>query len=424
MPGFETIASRTVLTGRSRAPRARRTPRGSPRRARPCAATRCAPRRCPRRGRTRRELLGELRADLVARPEEPSEVLHPLEVRDGDAAGVREDVRQDRDPALGEDLVRLERGRAVRALGDQPRAQPRRVVRRDLVLARREHEDVAVELEQLLVRDPLARRRSLRASRARARTRGARRRRGPLRVVDAARDVGDRDHGRAAARRAPSAAMPPTLPKPCTTQRCSASVQPSRSHARAITITTPAPVASWRKTEPPIEIGLPGHDLRHGVAALHRVRVHHPGHRLLVRRHVRRRDVLLRADDRQQLRREAPREPLELAERHARAGRSERRPSRRRTAGAGARTSTSSTSRARRTRRASPRGRSGCRPSSGRARSSAGRGSRGRRRGGRRPCAPGSRRSIARSGSAGARRHRPGRPRTGTAWSNCATAVR
>ena len=53
------------------------------------------------------------------------------------------------------------------------------------------------------------------------------------------------------------AAIPPTLPKPWTTQRCSASFQPSRSHARATTITTPAPVASCRKTEPPIEIGLP-----------------------------------------------------------------------------------------------------------------------------------------------------------------------
>ena len=53
------------------------------------------------------------------------------------------------------------------------------------------------------------------------------------------------------------AAIPPTLPNPWTTQRCSESLQPSRSHARATTITTPAPVASWRKTEPPIEIGLP-----------------------------------------------------------------------------------------------------------------------------------------------------------------------
>ena len=53
------------------------------------------------------------------------------------------------------------------------------------------------------------------------------------------------------------AAIPPTLPNPWTTHRCSASFHPSRSQARATTITTPAPVASCRNTEPPIEIGLP-----------------------------------------------------------------------------------------------------------------------------------------------------------------------
>ncbi len=53
-------------------------------------------------------------------------------------------------------------------------------------------------------------------------------------------------------------------------------------------------------------------DLRHRVPHLHRVRVHHPGHRLLVRGHVRCRDVFLRADDRQQLRREAPGQALHL----------------------------------------------------------------------------------------------------------------
>src|SRR6266508_1964301 len=39
------------------------------------------------------ELVGEPGADLVARPEEPAQVLHPLEVRDRHAAGVREHVR-------------------------------------------------------------------------------------------------------------------------------------------------------------------------------------------------------------------------------------------------------------------------------------------------------------------------------------------
>ena len=54
-----------------------------------------------------------------------------------------------------------------------------------------------------------------------------------------------------------AAAIPPTFPNPWTTQRCPPSFHPSRSHARAITITTPAPVASCRKSDPPSEIGLP-----------------------------------------------------------------------------------------------------------------------------------------------------------------------
>ncbi len=53
------------------------------------------------------------------------------------------------------------------------------------------------------------------------------------------------------------AATPPTLPKPWTTKRRLARSQPSLAQARSITITTPAPVASLRKTEPPIEIGFP-----------------------------------------------------------------------------------------------------------------------------------------------------------------------
>ena len=53
------------------------------------------------------------------------------------------------------------------------------------------------------------------------------------------------------------AATPPTFPKPWTTQRWSARFQSKRWQARSTTITTPAPVASRRKTEPPIAIGLP-----------------------------------------------------------------------------------------------------------------------------------------------------------------------
>ena len=59
------------------------------------------------------------------------------------------------------------------------------------------------------------------------------------------------------ARRARWPRSRPTLPNPWTTQRCSASGQPRRSQARSVTMTTPAPVASCRKTEPPMATGLP-----------------------------------------------------------------------------------------------------------------------------------------------------------------------
>ena len=119
---------------------------------------------------------------------------------------------------------------------------------------------------------------------------------------------------------------------------------------------------------------LAGHDLGHGVAPLHRVRVHHPGHRLLVRRHVGRRDVELRPDELRELGGEAAGDARQLALRQvARVAAHAALRAAVRQAGAG-RTSRSSTWRARRTRRGRPPGRSGCRPSSARAPTSAGRG--------------------------------------------------
>ena len=190
----------------------------------------------------------------------------------------------------------------------------------------------------------------------RSRVRAQRRDVEPAFVVDAAGDVGDRDHARAAVVQ---------LRAPRSRRRCrspgrrsagSASCQPSRSQARSIDHHDAGArrlVAEERAAE---RDRLAGDDLRHRVADLHRVRVHHPGHRLLVRGHVRSGDVLLRADDRQELRGEAARERLQLVRRERRAGCSGRRPSRRRRAAAAARTSRSSTSRAPRIRRASTSG--------------------------------------------------------------------
>jgi hypothetical protein len=98
------------------------------------------------------ELVRELGPNLLAIPEQPSEILHPLEVRDRHPARVRQHVREHRNPALAKDLVRLDRRRPVGAFGHEPALDSWRVLGRQLFLERREHEDVARELEELGVR--------------------------------------------------------------------------------------------------------------------------------------------------------------------------------------------------------------------------------------------------------------------------------
>ena len=256
-------------------------------------------------------LVLEAAADVVAVPEQAAEILHPLEVRDRDPAGVREYVREHRDPAPGEDRVRLQRGRAVRSLGDHPRLHARRVVTRDLVLERGEDEDVALQLEQLLVRDVLA---LVLDERGVAVLDGMVVQRLDVEavgVVDPAGDIGEADHRRAA---------PGQL-----AGRYAADLPEALDDAALLGEVPAEPLASTIDDHHDARAGrlrpedraadrdrLAGDDLRDRIADLHRVRVHHPGHRLLVGRHVRRRDVLLGADDREQLGGEAAGDRLEL----------------------------------------------------------------------------------------------------------------
>ncbi len=53
------------------------------------------------------------------------------------------------------------------------------------------------------------------------------------------------------------AAVPPTLPKPCTATRAPSSTSPVRRAASTPTVNTPRPVASTRPSEPPSSTGLP-----------------------------------------------------------------------------------------------------------------------------------------------------------------------
>ena len=273
--------------------------------------------------------------------------------------------------------------RAVRALDDERRVHAVGVRARELVLAGGEDEEVARELEELLVRDPLAA--VVPLERSMFRDVGVECRNVETGLgVNASRDVGNRDDAGAALvqlRRGDAADVAEALDDAGATGELVA------EPPRGLLGDHHDPGAGRLATEDGAtdRDRLAGDHLGHRVAPLHRVRVHHPGHGLLVRGHVRRRDVGVRADLADQLRREAARELFELAQRERVRVDSESRPSRRRTGAAAAHTSTSSRLRARRTRRARPRGRSASRPWSGRAASSAGRGSRGRSRPRRRP---------------------------------------
>ena len=78
------------------------------------------------------------------------EVLHPLEVGDDDAAGVRHDVGDDVGVLLAEDLVGGRGGGAVRALDDDLAVHPVGVVLADHAAERRGDEDVAWDGDEVL----------------------------------------------------------------------------------------------------------------------------------------------------------------------------------------------------------------------------------------------------------------------------------
>ena len=200
-----------------------------------------------------------------------------------------------------------DRRRAVRALGDEPAAERVRVRRGHLVLPRGEHEHVA-RRSRAAPRARAARPGSPRASRARARTRRASGRRGRPASIDAARDVADRDDGRAplvqlgrrdAADVAESLHDEAQSPRRLQPSRCAGALD-HHHDARARRLAAEDRAADRDR--------LAGDDLRHRVALLRRVGVHHPGHRLLVRRDVGRRDVDLGADERREVGREAARD--------------------------------------------------------------------------------------------------------------------
>src|SRR5438105_923374 len=60
----------------------------------------------------------ELLSNLFNTPEETLEILHPLEVAYGDAASIRQDVRNDYNTLLEENFVRFRSSRTISGLGN------------------------------------------------------------------------------------------------------------------------------------------------------------------------------------------------------------------------------------------------------------------------------------------------------------------
>ena len=256
----------------------------------------------------------EVRVHLVLLPEVLLQALHPLEVRDDNAAGIREHVREDEHAAVLEDVVGG-RGRGpVRTLDDDRRLDLVRVVRGDHLLERARREDVAVEHDELLVRQRL---RALEAcQRARLLLEGDRSRYvDPVRVVDAARRIRHRDHlGTVLVREEGEVAADV------------AETLDSHTHSRQRLVKA---VECLEQREQPSARGrfqaaqraadcerLARHDAEHRVALVHGVRVEDPRHLPRPRAHVRGGNVLLGADLRDDLGGEPAGHPLELAVGH------------------------------------------------------------------------------------------------------------
>ena len=199
---------------------------------------------------------------------------------------------------------------SVRGLRDDLRVDARRVVFADLVLDRGGDEDVAVQLEELGVGDLVRAREP--DHRARLALPGVDLLRvQPLGVVHAPAGVRHRDDACADLGhelRGERAGVPKALHHDLRVFQIHAQMLgrlDDRVHGapRGGLVASLAPADRQR---------LAGHNGERGVALVHRVRVHDPGHRLRVRVHVGRGYVAIRTDEQLDLRGVAARQRLEL----------------------------------------------------------------------------------------------------------------
>src|SRR5439155_4762027 len=238
----------------------------------------------------------ELLIDVLFRPEELGQVLHPLEIRHGHAAAVGEDVRDYEDASLVQDVVRLGRRRAVRPFRDDLSFDPGGVIRRQDAFQGARGDDVDGELQEIFVRD-LPRTRESDDAPGLLLEREDLLRVEAFLAVDAAFRVGDRDDLRALLVVHQAGVVGPDVAEALDRDARAFQVQLDLLAGLAGGIHH-APRRRFVPAERAADHErLARDDARLGEPLVHRDRVHDPRHRLAVRVHVRGRDVLLRADD-------------------------------------------------------------------------------------------------------------------------------
>ena len=137
----------------------------------------------------------------------------------------------------------------------------------------------------------------------------------PFALTDAPPGVADRDHGRPFSPEQPGGDRA-DVAEALDGHPCAAKLQANLAHRLPEDVDEPAPggvAAAGRAAD---EKRLARHDTGHRTALGHRVRVHDPGHDLLVGAHVGSRDVQIRADHQHDLGGVAPGHVLELLPAH------------------------------------------------------------------------------------------------------------
>jgi hypothetical protein len=95
----------------------------------------------------------EAAVDLLFAPEKAGEVLHPLEIRHRDAAGIGQHIRHHQDAALTQNIVGGRRGRAIGTLDDDARLDRGGPLGKDLSFKRSRHQVVRRQQPEVVDRN-------------------------------------------------------------------------------------------------------------------------------------------------------------------------------------------------------------------------------------------------------------------------------